>query len=403
MKNKKAGHIDSPDISKNRISYTDVTITPHKLFETTPTITVSGGLVELENDFGEESLYRGSRGLMKTNAKQIGRETKEREQLSLMDIGDRQGNGDKYSAKVALFFDYLTAEWQEKALNKEGFLVISNLSAIAEELKTEPKHIKDYITKAGAYAYPYITKRGGKIVDSYIVPFEVKVVRYTDDKERVGEGFISPREHERLNKRYPFKEVWIKPHKIIRGEIGKDTNGRDIKDPKFKRQEVGLGNVFKSRKYLFAGLYLSDIGNKLLNFTGSNKPYFSISFDKLVKHLGYTEQYLKKQGSPRVKKWIEAGFKELQNIGHIERYSHNKKTDVFKWTCSNKYYKYYELVESKSNVKTGQKPIKKGQKYIPFNDKTVPLAKRKNAYKKWAKSKGTPQAKVENIIAKKFK
>jgi hypothetical protein len=124
---------------------------------------------------------------------------------------------------------------------------------------------------------------------------------------------------------------------------------------------VGLGNVYKSRRYIFAGLYLCDMGSKLLYYPGSNKPrrpYNSIGFYKLVEHLGYTEEYLKQQGAPRVRKWIGAGFKELQGIGHIEKYSYDKKEDVFKWTCTTEIFKFTELIE-KSNKKLITKSNKK--------------------------------------------
>lgn len=394
-KTTKKKEINSINVKKHEPVATNNTITTQK--EMTYTVTTSGILLSTTSEFDKEELYRSSRGLMKTSAKQIGRDTKKKEQLGLMDIGNKTIKGYCYSVKVADFFDYLAMEWQRQPLNSEGFLVIKNLSLVAKELDTQPKYIKRYLTLAGAHTYPFIRKRGNSIEETFIIFFTIRVYRTNTNGEEIEEGPINAEDHDKLNERRPFKEIWVKPHSIIRGEQGRDSRGKEIKDKKYKRQEEGLGNVLRPVASFFAGIHLTSMGKKLLNYTGSNKPTNSIGFEKLLKHLGFTEQDLRQRGAPRIRKEIEAGFKELIRAGHIKSYSPpSEERDIYKWVCSNKYYRYSELIEGKTD-----KPVKK--KFVDFNDKTVPVEKRKKAYTDWALEKGTPPVKVKKIADRKFK
>lgn len=305
----------------------------------------------------QEPLYRESRNLLKTNAKLVGRGGKgDNKVLKITEISDTKAIRINYSQRVGALMSYMFEKWQNSELDKEGYFVIRNLSKVARDLNTTPQRLKEDITRAGGFAYPYIKtvkrgKDGDTIDEEYKKLFEIKVRSKVEAGTVKRDGFINPEDIEGLNKNRTIEAIFSKPCKELRESIGRDSKGREIKGSKVYEM-LGIGNVLTPVANILLGLELSLWGYKLYCYMGSNRPDYSIGLNKLLTHLGVTDEDLRKQGKPRYKSNIDKGLEELKLQGYVEKWTYSEGKDMYYWKYTSKAFRHPDMYKGKTGYNT---------------------------------------------------
>ncbi len=306
-------------------------------------------------------IHRQARGYMKTTASLVGKDMEQERSLFTLPSYDYDTKAlkDVLSKNTAITGNLLLALWQ-KNKNEQGFYTIESLTTIADLLHITPQELKIYLIYLGGYQYPVVKfNKETRILSVYhdklfFVKFNIQLKdgetqnSFTND-DRIGNNsvnFIRDRD---------IKSIDISPSKSIIEEY----------------QGKGLGNVLVDDAFISFCLGLSELAYKLFSFSGSNKPTFKISFNKLIskKYLNLEKQVKgvydatgkrksAGQGRARVLKRIQEALKELTDKGHFTSWVYDEARDMFSWAYSNKIIKHKELlplkVKSDETGQTGQ-------------------------------------------------
>ena len=324
------------------------------------------------------TLHRQARGYMKTTASLVGRD-KDKEQ-SLFDLPRFDTNTRAYketlTKNTAIAGHLCLALWQTSK-NDKGVYTIDNLKRFADKLNITPQELKIYLIYLGGYQRP-ITK--------------LNIVREKGKKEKRILSIV----HDKL---FHIKFNTLLKQSETESTFTKDdrtgTNylsfirDRDIYSveisPSISLQEEleggGLGNVLVDDRFVAFSLDLSDLAYKLFCLSGSNKPSFKITFDKLItpRHLNLEKQVKgvydstgrrlrAGKGKPRILARIKEALQELESKGHLTKWAYDKARDIFSWAYSNKIIKHKELLPLK--VEAGQ--LLKAEPEQTGQDKTTP-------------------------------
>lgn len=302
--------------------------------------------IEIKTEGGEKltgavSLHKQPRSYLKTVSKLVGNSTDEPGFFSFPEAKTESGGEfmrSVISRNTAILGNYLLQLWQQSG--KED-LVINNLSPLAEMMGNSNYEIKIYLLYLGGYTYPIIDRdEGGGLTLTTEQLFKIqfkyskKVAgKYEIDKKTgdpLGATMVGS-ELAKFIKDEPIDRIIVTPNRIFINAI----------------EGKGLGNVLViNDKYVKLALDLTDIAFKILSYSASNKPRQKIAEDNLVKHLGLEKQ-IKKQGRPRIRATILKGLQELQDKGHIKKYSFDDNTGIYLFTYSSKYIKHSEQKDDK--------------------------------------------------------
>jgi len=303
-------------------------------------------------------LHRQARGYMKTTASLVGKDMEQERSLFTLPSYDYDTKAlkDVLSKNTAITGNLLLALWQ-KNKNEQGIYTIESLTTIADLLHITPQELKIYLIYLGGYQYPVVKfNKETRILSVYhdklfFVKFNIQLKdgetqnSFTND-DRIGNtsvNFIRDRD---------IKSIDISPSKSIIEEY----------------QGKGLGNVLVDDAFISFCLGLSELAYKLFSFSGSNKPTFTIRFDKLIskKYLNLEKQVKgvydttgkrksAGQGKARVLKRIQEALTELKSKGHFTSWAYDEARDMFSWTYCNKIIKHKELLPLKIKPEeTGQ-------------------------------------------------
>ena len=263
------------------------------------------------------------------------------------------------SRKTAILGNFLFELWQRGIKDENNYLKIDNLSVLSTKLNSTNYEIKLYLIYLGGYIYPIVTtdESKHKLTISQDTLFDIKFnYRLEDCNDRKIGNLLGCR-YLYFIKYKSIQSIEIKPNDIF------------IRD--YKRN--GLGFVYVSDNFIKFCLELSDIAYKILCLSMSNRPTQKLKEENLIIQLGLEEQ-LKKQGKPRIREKILQGFEDLKNKKHIVTYTFCDP--YFKWNYKNTIIKHQELQPK-------QRSLKNKNPYINFKDTSIPLIKRKKAYKKY--------------------
>lgn len=293
-------------------------------------------------------LHKQSRSYLKTTASLVGKDTSGQRSLFEIPYFDNDINPlkDVLSKMTAITGNHLLAKWQTEK-DENGVYTIKSLNEVAKQLGVEPRELKIYLIYLGGYQRPItrleITKEKGKKEKRILAIYHDKLffikfnIRLRDNEKdedfnndaRVGTNYLN------FIKDRDIDSVEVMPSFTLQ----EDLNGS------------GLGNILVDDNFVAFSLGLSDLAYKLFCFSGSNKPTFKINFNKLTdkKYLNLTNQ-LKKQGKPRILKTIQTALKELQDKGHLTKWSYDETTEQFSWTYSGAFFKHKELLKEKAET-----------------------------------------------------
>lgn len=293
-------------------------------------------------------LHKQPRGLLKTTASNVGKDTQSLSLFNAPNYDDAlQPIRETISKNTGIMAQYLMLKWQRQK-NDEGVYIINNLSDIARELSFEQREIKNYLIYLGGFIYPVISREklpDGKtrVSISNSLMFSVKWNFIFNNGKREQDYTNDDRIGTRLSnyiRELPVQSVEIVPNQAFIDEL----------------EGKGLGNIFVSDEHIAFSLGLSDMAYKILSLSGSNKSYFKIGFNKLVnkKHLnqeslirGVYNKSGKRiragKGKPYVLTKIKEALTELQQAGHLQSWNYEEKEDCFSWNCTDKIYKYKDL------------------------------------------------------------
>jgi len=284
------------------------------------------------------TLYKQPRGLLKTQAKTVGRDTTE---LNLFATPTFESKTNPYKKTIArntaILGNYLIKLWQQK--NKDGVYTIDNLTKVAGKLGIIPQDLKTYLVYLGGYQYPVISTKD-KILKSgkkqKILSISTDKLFYIKFNSRLRNGETEESFNKDLKVGTHFLS-FIKNRDIDTVEVKpSDTLIDDLRGDR-------LGNVFTDDAFFSFASGLSDMAYKLFTFSGSNEPYKKIRLNKLIDSLGLTEQ-VKKQGKPRVLNTLKKALNELKTNGHIVKWEYQKSKEMFSWQQSNKIFKHKKLL-----------------------------------------------------------
>jgi len=349
--------------------------------------------------------HKQSRSLGKTLAKIVGRDTTEPGLFSLP-MKDLQNAieahtkktetglpfKDKLSKNVGVLGNILLQYYQDFNFekDKDGYTSITDLSALAKELHTDTKELKYYLLYLGGYQYPSVTyyEEEKEIGLQLAKLFEVEFMYNKKGKDQViDKNNLIQSDTINLLINTPIKRIRIRPSQ----QFLKDLEGK-------KGQALGYVNV--NDNFVALCLGLSDYAYKLLSYSYTNKPTYTITEGKLLDNLGLTAA-MKKQGPTKLRQQLEAAFKELQEEGHFKKYTLPFNSDYkipagaedkYNWAYSNKFIDHQDF---KEKVAVG---------YVDFKDKTIALEARIKAYTAYLSSKRTyTPAHLQNAIKRQFK
>lgn len=309
-------------------------------------------------------LHKQARGYLKTTARLVGRDTSE--QKSLFEIPHFVTAINPYkevlTKMTAITGNLLLALWQANKDDNNTYK-ITNLSEIARQLKVSTQELKLYLIYLGGYQRPItklnIIKEQGKKDKRILSIYHDKIffinfnIRLKDDEKvedfnqdaRVGTNYLS------FIKDRDIESVEVMPAISLQKEL----------------EGQGLGNVLVDDSFVAFSLGLSDLAYKLFCFSGSNKPIFKITFNKLInaKYLNLESQVkgtfnkagkrIKKgAGQARTLQRIKDALTELKNEKHLIKWSYNEQTDFFCWTYTGEVIKHKKLLKTKAEtLKTG--------------------------------------------------
>jgi len=329
----------------------------------------SSPIPEEEVEKLKEKLYRQPRGLLRTSAITVGKDSDNLSLFKLQAYDDSiKPTKDLMSKNTSITALYLMALWQSNEKNENGYYVIKNLSDTARPLNIQPQELKNYIANLGAWYYPSIkreVKDGKKILTitndflfSVKWNFLLKESEYNKewgDDEKVGTRISY------YLKNVPVESIEIKPNQYYIEEL----------------EDKHLANIFVSDDFLAFSLDLSNMAYKIFTLSGGNEPSTKVTFKTLVSKRYLNLEYLvygvknsrgkrirAGKGKPYILEKIKDGFIELEDKGHIEYWSYDDKKDMFEWKYTDKIFKHRQLYtygdkeKSRKNNKK-QKTIKK--------------------------------------------
>jgi len=331
--------------------------------------------------------HKQSRAYAKTVAKIVGRDTSQPSLFSLpmeelqkaIETQKKTETGlpfkDKLSKNVGVLGNILLQYHQDFNFekDKDGYTSITNLSALAEELHTDTKELKYYLLYLGGYQYPSITyyEEEKEIGLQLAKLFEVEFIYKRKGKDEIiDKNNLIQSDTIQLLINTPIKRIRIKPSQ----QFLKDLEGK-------KGQALGYVNV--NDNFVALCLGLSDYAYKLLSYSYTNKPTYTITESKLLENLGLTAA-MKKQGPTKLRQQLEAAFKELEKEGHFKKYTLPFNTDYkipagaedkYTWLYGDKFINHQDFKE------------KVAVEYVDFNDKNIPLETRIKAYKAYLSKK----------------
>lgn len=280
-----------------------------------------------EGDKGREE-YRELRITAKSNAKLTGRDRSKKQTLPLAKMGEVSIVKEVYPQNTGRVLSYIQYLIQYKAPHKKGEWQIKNIAEASRFMEMQPHRFKESIANL-MKAYPYITARGGNIVDKqYRQIVDIRVRLRTKNPVEKGKGFITEKEEEILDKESVIDTIFIKPSKEFLNGLGLDSYGKQLSKQEFSKRG-GLGNVLLPISSLKYSKNESLMEYKVRNFLISNKPVAQIRVDKILTHLGITEEDLAKQGRPRYKRQIDTVMERLKSRGILERWSYSKAKDMY--------------------------------------------------------------------------
>jgi hypothetical protein len=254
---------------------------------------------------------------------------------------------------TAITGNLLLALWQA---NKEdnNLYKITNLSEIARQIKASTQELKLYLIYLGGYQRPItklsIIREQGKKDKRILSIYHDKIfyikfnIRLKDEEKdgdfnndaRVGTNYLN------FIKDRDIESVEVMPSASIQEELAGS----------------GLGNVLVDDSFVAFSLGLSDLAYKLFCFSGSNKPTFKITFNKLIdkKYLNLEQQVkgtyneagkrIKTgKGQAKILERIKDALAELKDKGHLTKWEYNEQTELFSWTYSDTVIKHKLLLK----------------------------------------------------------
>jgi len=259
---------------------------------------------------GHEKTHKQPRELLKTLASKIGHTPNLYTQATFLE-GDliQLENLSKNTAILAMqIVRDMQAQGTVKGDTME--LVITNLSEYARKLGEQPEDIKKSLTALGGYAYgiTFLDEETKELVITADLLFRVEF-RYAQETlksttvKKYGTAFSS------FILREPVQRVVIQLNKKLAASLAHRQ----------KKTPLGLGGVLVTEAFITSQKTLSDMAAKILNFTASNHPRYSIAWEKLYRHLELTKQ-AKTQGRPRIQQRITLALQELKELGHLKSY-----------------------------------------------------------------------------------
>lgn len=292
-------------------------------------------------------LHKQPRGLLKTAASTVGKDTDSLSLFSLQTYDESlQPSRETISRNTAITGQYLMALWQ-KNKDEDGIYKIKNLSEVAKPLNVTPQELKNYLIYLSGYIYPVTTRErldNGK-TRMYITNDLLFKVRWSflfkdgeDEKQYNNDKRVGTRLSNYI-KDLPVESVEITPNKSFIEEL----EGR------------GLGNILVSDEIVAFSLNLTPTAYKLFCLSGSNRPTFKIGFKKLVgkKYLNLEsllygvfdkgKRIRAGKGKPYVLTKIKEALEELKQAGHLQSWNYEDKDEMFSWTYTDKIYKHEEL------------------------------------------------------------
>jgi hypothetical protein len=305
-------------------------------------------------------LHKQARGYLKTTARLVGRDTSE--QKSFFEIPHFDTAISPYkevlSKMTAITGNLLLALWQANKDDKNTYK-ITNLSEIARQLKVSTQELKLYLIYLGGYQRPItklnIIKERGKKDKRILSIYHDKIfyinfnIRLKDNEKdgdfnndaRVGTDYLN------FIKDRDIESVEVMPAVSLQKEL----------------EGQGLGNVLVDDNFIAFSLGLSDLAYKIFCFSGSNKPTFKITFNKLIdkKYLNLEQQVkgtfnkagkrIKKgKGQASILKRIKYALDELKNEKHLTKWDYDEQTELFSWTYTDEVFKHKELLKKKAKT-----------------------------------------------------
>lgn len=307
-------------------------------------------------------IHRQSRSHLKTTARLVGRDTDG--ERSLFDlpryVEDANPLKRTISKNTAITGQLLIALWQRDK-DEKGVYTIKNLTDLSRVIGVTPQEIKIYLLYLGGFQYPVVklgepNKNGRRILSLYheklfyikfnflLNPGETEKSFTSDDK--IGTNYLS------FIRDRDIESVEVMPSPTYKAEI--------------ESKENTLGNILVDDSFVAFSLGLSDLAYKIFCFSGSNRPHFHITFDKLIaeRHINLEKQVhgeknkagkliRKGQGKARVLQRIKEALAELVEKGHLTSWEYCDNKDAFKWTYSDKIFRHKELLPEQGD-QTGQ-------------------------------------------------
>ena len=239
-------------------------------------------------------------------------------------IENIQGVKDVIAQKPLILMMYLYQLWQ-KDKDSDGWLVINNLTAVANKLKMDTRFLKRCCAKLSERQYPHHINRGGRVGSYGYASFCDAWFDYDmgADGSNYQELYNRPIDgwYTDFIEGLPVQAIRFRPNvEYMSNLVGK-----------------GLGNIFIDDEFLAWVLGLSLMEFKLWCMSSSNKPkYTGISFDKLTNQLGLTKQ-VSQQGRQRVLDSVCDALDGLVVKNHIKWWKykqpkiHSAKNDKFTW------------------------------------------------------------------------
>jgi hypothetical protein len=276
----------------------------------------------------DSKLHKQPRGYLKTTAKLVGKSTSEPTLFSLPMVPEpSEGEGnyvrEVISKNTAILGNYLMQLWQE---NGGRELRIFNLAPLSEMMGVNNHELKIYLLYLGGYTYPIYDKDkdGLTLTVEQLFKIEFKYGKAVADKYPLGNFNTMGNSLSSFIKDEPVESVVVTPStRFLNAMKGQ-----------------GLGTVLAvNDKFVKMVLSLTDIAYKICSFSASNMPTQKIGEKNLVNHLGLEKQ-MKTQGKPRVRATILRGFQELEDKGHIKKYSFDEERETYSFTYSDKYIKH---------------------------------------------------------------
>lgn len=296
-----------------------------------------------------EGDYRELRITTKSNAKLTRRDTSNKPKLPLAKVGEGDFVAEVYTQTVARILSYIQYLVQYKPPYKKGEWHINNIAEVCRFLGIQYRTFTEGLSFIASRNLPYITARGGHFFyKDYRKLVGVRVKMRTRDTMAKGEGYITQKEEEILDKNAVIDTIILRPTKEFFNGLGVDSYGKQLSKEEFKKVG-GLGNILLPIQSIKYSKNESLMEFRLRNFFISNTPIQRYKLDTLLTEVGITAEDIKKQGKPRYKKQIELELDSLQNRGLI-KYSYSKKTKVYYITVKEKAYKHPDFYKENKSI-----------------------------------------------------